>query len=1138
MAVERFSFEKNRTLFDFLNDIFRQTERVGLQGSMGSYDAMLISALFTGTGRPVAVFTADNRRAETLARECASLAGEESTVLFPSRDGVPYNMRSPFGPTVEKRFGALSHLMNGKKAIYITTPAAALQKIPPPKDLFNHIIKLHQNDALPQETLAAWLIDNGFTRETLVEDIGTFAIRGGIVDIYPFLSENPVRLEFWGDTIDSIREFDVFRQNTVKMLSSAEIFPMKEFCLTDAQIDRGLVRIEEHCRQNAIDPVRLQKLHHLWKQQSDYDGIEWFLHWFDPSFVSFLDYLPGDAILVWDDLLDPQRRLEECRENYAHHLNRVPEIFMPFVSKPEELLIPAETVREKLSSFGALFINTQQTEEGIPVKRLTLQEQPSFGGNLNLIVADLKQKCAEGYLTTILCENSANAERLVEHIGTDCPDVTIAIGNLETGFVDPVHQTALYSESQMFNRGHYVAQGKKTKKSAPITSYDTLLPGDFVVHIDHGIAKFCGVKRIQTTGTHQDCMELLYQDNVKVYVPIEDFHKVRKYIGKDASAPLLSKLGTARWEKQKAKARESLREMADKLVGLYARRHYLEGIQFSADSVWQKEFEESFMFEPTPDQLTAIEQVKKDMMSSKPMDRLVCGDVGFGKTEIAMRAAFKAAMDGYQVALLAPTTILAAQHLATFSQRMANYPLRVAGLSRFQNSKEQREIVKNIQTGAIHIVIGTHRILSKDIAFHNLGLLIIDEEQRFGVIHKEKLKQYRFSVDVLSMTATPIPRTLHLSLIGIRDLSIINTPPKNRLPIETHVLEQHDEIVHGAIENELERGGQVYVVDNRIKNLPHLQDIIERAVPRARVALAHGQMEETRLETIMKEFVAGKHDVLLSTAIIESGLDIPNVNTLIVNHAEHLGLSQLYQLRGRVGRSAEQAYAYFLVKSLKHISETSLKRLRALQQYTDLGSGFQIAMRDLEIRGAGNILGAEQHGVIASIGFELYCSLLKEEIGRIRGDAPEETERSITLDLGVDAYIPADYIADGTTRVLLYQQCSACKHIGDITAIEKEFVDRFGPAPQPLQALLMSMKIRILARQAAISHIKVAAGNSLQISFHHTEEKLGEILKKAIAYSNRQFEVSYDTPVILKTVLISRSPLLILAEINHIIENL
>ncbi|RPI97109.1 MAG: DEAD/DEAH box helicase, partial [Spirochaetales bacterium] len=518
----------------------------------------------------------------------------------------------------------------------------------------------------------------------------------------------------------------------------------------------------------------------------------------------------------------------------------------------------------------------------------------------------------------------------------------------------------------MFNRGHYVAQGKKTKKSAPITSYDTLLPGDFVVHIDHGIAKFCGVKRIQTTGTHQDCMELLYQDNVKVYVPIEDFHKVRKYIGKDASAPLLSKIGTARWEKQKAKARESLREMADKLVGLYARRHYLEGIQFSADSVWQKEFEESFMFEPTPDHLTAIEQVKKDMMSSKPMDRLVCGDVGFGKTEIAMRAAFKAAMDGYQVALLAPTTILAAQHLATFSQRMANYPLRVAGLSRFQNSKEQREIVKNIQTGAIHIVIGTHRILSKDIAFHNLGLLIIDEEQRFGVIHKEKLKQYRFSVDVLSMTATPIPRTLHLSLIGIRDLSIINTPPKNRLPIETHVLEQHDEIVHGAIENELERGGQVYVVDNRIKNLPHLQDIIERAVPRARVALAHGQMEETRLETIMKEFVAGKHDVLLSTAIIESGLDIPNVNTLIVNHAEHLGLSQLYQLRGRVGRSAEQAYAYFLVKSLKHISETSLKRLRALQQYTDLGSGFQIAMRDLENRGAGTILGAEQHDVIAS----------------------------------------------------------------------------------------------------------------------------------------------------------------------------
>jgi transcription-repair coupling factor (superfamily II helicase) len=518
------------------------------------------------------------------------------------------------------------------------------------------------------------------------------------------------------------------------------------------------------------------------------------------------------------------------------------------------------------------------------------------------------------------------------------------------------------------------------------------------------------------------------------------------------------------------------------------------------------------------------------------MDRLVCGDVGFGKTEIAMRAAFKAVLDGYQVALLAPTTILAAQHYATFSVRMAEHPITIAVLSRFLNTKAQKDVLKNIRNGSVNIVIGTHRILSRDVEFKNLGLLIIDEEQRFGVRHKERLKGYRYSVDVLSMTATPIPRTMHMSLVGIRDLSIVNTPPRNRLPIETYVMAYHEDIIKNALENELDRGGQVYVVDNRIRNLAELQNTIELAVPRARVVVAHGQMDEKKLEAVMKEFVAGTYDVLLSTAIIESGLDIPNVNTIIVSRAETLGLSQLYQLRGRVGRSTEQAYAYFLIPSLKQIKENSLKRLRALEQYTDLGSGFQIAMRDLEIRGAGNIIGTDQHGTIAMVGFELYCQLLKEEIDRIKGDTPEEKKKEVKIDIPVDAYLPAEYIADSATRITLYQECSAYNDLDEIATLKRNIIDRFGPLPTPVQSLLTIMELKILGQNTGISHITLGKDDSLSFSFYHQEDRLAHILKNIIAKAGRRFEVVYGTPVVLKTSLTSKTAINKILETKEILQ--
>jgi len=819
------------------------------------------------------------------------------------------------------------------------------------------------------------------------------------------------------------------------------------------------------------------------------------------------------------------------------HLKRVTETFSHFVSKPDTLLISLPQILEDLSTYKQIFLNTNTVPEQALTHNLSLVEQPPCNKNVTMLLSDLQKKEASGYFITILCESKGHAERLLELIDHDNSTVTLSTGYLEHGFVDPTHKIACYSEHHIFNRAQRTARIKKSKRSMPISGFDSLLPGDYVVHIDHGIARFLGTERIQTTGIQQDCMVLEYQSRSKVFVPIEDFYKVQKYIGKDAAPPALSRLGTARWEKQKAKARESLREMAENLITLYAKRECFEGIAFSKDSVWQKEFEEAFIYDPTPDQTVAINDVKKDMESPKPMDRLVCGDVGFGKTEIAMRAAVKAALDGYQVAILAPTTILAAQHYTTFTERMANLPLTVAVLSRFLKSKEQREILKKLKNGSVDILIGTHRILSKDVIFKNLGLLIVDEEQRFGVRHKEKLKEYRYKVDVLSMTATPIPRTLHMSLIGIRDLSIINTPPRNRLPIETHVTEYHDEIIKEAIENELERGGQIYVVHNRIRNLPQLQDRIEIAVPRARVAVAHGQMDEKLLERVMKEFIAGKFDVLLSTAIIENGLDIPNVNTIIVNRADILGLSQLYQLRGRVGRSAEQAFAYFLTSSFKEIKEVSLKRLRALEQYTDLGSGFQIAMRDLEIRGAGNILGTDQHGAIAAVGFDLYCRLLKEEIDVVMGRAPEEKAPEVKIDIPIDAYIPADYVSDSATRIALYQECSACKQLEGIQEIENGFIDRFGPLPAPVRAMIILIQMKILGHSINLSQISANTDNTVSFSFRGTDETIAQQIKLILSTSVQQFEVVYGTPIILKTVLTSKTAFDKAIEIKNILES-
>jgi transcription-repair coupling factor (superfamily II helicase) len=1126
MTIEPLSKLWSRGTFPGLSEwLSRRPQSSLFTGCAGSSDAFLVSSLFAATGKTVLVFVESGKQAEVLSAECASLLGEDSVSLFPSRDAVPYNMKSAFGPVVESRYKVLSELLDGKKAVYVAPHAALVQKVPPPRELFNRIIRLNAGREISIATLSSWLADNGFRRETTVADVGTFCIRGGIVDIYPFMTDGPVRLEFFGDVIESIREFDVFSQKTSRSRESVEIFPMKEHCLTPETVERGLSAMREYVSNRRDLEDGFSKLSHQWKTLLDHDGIEWFLHWFGLAEASVLDYLPSDAIVVWDDLLPPDRRLDECVQNYSRHLDRVPAAYSAFVSPPEKLLVPEQEAGDNLSLFTRVFVGTGDIAGTDWANACSMSEQPAFPQAVEPLTADLAAHNAAGDETIMVCGSEGHAERLLELIGELCPFVKVCTGYLHHGFVDKTNKRLYYSDLQIFNRPptRQIVH-KKVRHGQPLPSYDALSPGDYVVHVDHGIGRFLGIEHITAAGAGRDCMLIAYQNAAKLSVPVEDFHKVQKYIGKESAVPALSMLGSESWERLKARTRESLRAMAGELIELYAKRRHYEGIAFSKDTMWQKEFEDSFVYELTPDQARAIVEVKKDMESPKPMDRLVCGDVGFGKTEVAMRAAFKAVMDGYQVAFLAPTTILTAQHYATFLDRMANFPVRIAMLSRFLSAKEQKEVVARVKEGTVDVLVGTHRILSKDIVFKNLGLLVVDEEQRFGVRSKERLKQFRYKVDVLSMTATPIPRTLHLSLIGARDLSIINTPPRNRLPIETHVLESHDEIFKTAIENELDRGGQAYVVHNRIQTLGSVRDTIEMLVPRARVACAHGQMHESELARIMKEFVAGRFDVLVSTVIIENGLDIPNVNTIIVNRADTLGLSQLYQLRGRVGRSSEQAFAYFLTPSFREASEQSLRRLRALEQYTDLGSGFQIAMRDLEIRGAGNILGVHQHGFIAAVGFELYCRLLEEAVKELRGEKPEPARDSeVTLDIPLDAYIPTDYVEDGAARISVYQELSGASSTADVDEAARSLADRFGPMPASVLSLLLLMRIKILARSLGCVKVSVSADGRLALSFAGKDAQVREAIGRIVSKSQRRFDIVNETPVIVRTRLDAKS---------------
>jgi transcription-repair coupling factor (superfamily II helicase) len=1012
---------------------------------------------------------------------------------------------------------------------YYAPVEAMLRCLTPPEQFKAAVLRLAVGDQIDLEKLVYDLSGMGYERVELIEGRGQFARRGGILDIFPMTAHRPYRLEFFDDEVDTIRRFNIASQRSEEKVSELVLFPASELIADAANRAKARQRFEREyltqCRklEETGEPGALQQLREKYGAILDsfdgyFNGIEQFMPYFYPETVTLLDYLPEQTPVYLDD---PLRLKEVVELSQRERAGTYSELLVKGKLLPGQLRTYTdwEHLSAGLDSRPAIcssllprrpgFIAIQQSFN-LPGKPV-----PSFLGKLELLAEELRHWRSAGYAVVLYVSGQQRAQQMLHSFREHNIDafyanslqghvrpgnVVLANGHIESGFDLPFCRLVVLTEGDIIGRCKKASREvKRTDKLAPFVDLKT---GDYVVHVHHGIGRYLGVTPLNIQGIKKEYLLIKFAGEDKLYVPVDQVGLIQKYLGGEGEAPRLSRLGGAEWAKAKSKVKAAVREMAQDLLKLYAARETIKGYAFSKDTVWQSEFEAAFPFEETPDQLRAVNEIKADMESPRPMDRLLCGDVGYGKTEVALRAAFKAVMDGKQVALLAPTTILAQQHYNTFLERFKGFPVNIDVLSRFRSPREQRQVLRELGKGMVDIVIGTHRLLQDDVKFKDLGLMIVDEEQRFGVAHKEKLKLISKNVDVVTLSATPIPRTLQMSLVGMRDTSILETPPENRYPVQTYVLEEDPALIREAIRREMGRGGQVFYVYNRIFDMERVANWLLDLVPEARIAVAHGQIKEDVLEKLMLDFMNHEYDVLLCTTIIENGLDIPNVNTLIVKDSGMMGLAQLYQLRGRVGRSNRVAYAYFTYRKDKSLGEAAEKRLAAIREFTELGSGFKIAMRDLEIRGAGNILGVEQHGHIAAVGFDLYSRLLEEEVREAKGEeaaVPAET----SIELPVEAYIPDAYIPDTNQKVAIYKRIASFDSLEEIPDMEDELVDRYGDLPAPVNNLLAVARIRVLAGKLKIKSISLVS-NQLRLLLHPGQTLAGEDLVAAGShYPNR-----------------------------------
>ena len=1061
--------------------------------------ALLAMAASLRTQRPLAIVTASAEHAVELF-DNLEYFGHPSVRHFPKWEILPYETEEPVVEILAKSLETYELLLDFSPStaepppltaagefdfkklekrteaapIIVTSFEACLQRVFPQSVFEQFCLKLEWGERIELEELAQRLVDAGYEREAMVEGRAEFSIRGGVIDIFPVNFEHPVRLDLFGDELESIRWFDLSTQRSFKKMEIPEV-----------------VR---------VPPAAINRL--LTQQAAAGESME-----------LLPDLLPENALLLLDDadaFPELAEKFQALVEGQYQEAVKEPDAD----DAPDDAAaVPApQSLFASFDELDAAFSTVSTTNQPrqlavhsrLPVSRgdksirFTASSFADIKPSLDTYISLITAKQREDYLTVIVCDNDGQVMRLDEMLGerelgavqllaeerfakevqrrdplTGYSDVMLCTGALHNGLIWPEAHLLLVTDREMFGRYRRRQVYRKIYQGAPVRTAADLGRGDCIVHADHGIGRFLGLRRQQLDGRQQELLELEYAEGNKLLVPLEKIGLVQKYtVVEGAARPPLDKLGSNKWLKRKQKSQEDIEKMARELLELYARREAARGLTYGPDTVWGQEFEASFIHQETPDQLEAVRAVKEDMASEKPMDRLICGDVGYGKTEVAIRAAFKAIQEQRQVLVLCPTTILAQQHWQTFRERFAEYPISVEMLSRFRTPKQQKEILKNLRDGELDLLVGTHRLLSKDVEAHRLGLLIVDEEQRFGVRHKERIKQLRATVDVITLTATPIPRTLYMSLSGLRDMSLIQTPPANRLPIRTRIIHFEEETIKEAILRELNRDGQIFFVHNRVHNIEQVAQRLREIAPQARVAIAHGQMDNRTLEKVMLEFIDGQHDLLLSTTIIENGLDIPNVNTIIINRADAFGLAQLYQLRGRVGRAVRRAYAYLIVPEGQAITDTAARRLAAIEEFTELGHGFDIAMRDMEIRGAGNILGSQQHGVMLQVGFDLYCEMLQQAVKKLKGEELPEEERTVEVVWKCDAFVPDSYTPVETQRVAIYKKLAALHSVRAVEDLAEELRDRYGQPPKPVRRLLDIARLRILAVKGGLRRLQ------------------------------------------------------------------
>lgn len=1102
-------------------------------GVVASVRPFVVASLFTREPRTVFVVVSGNDAAERFANDVAAYIGRAHVCVYPERMDMPWQDVRPDHKVIGARTRAIGLLALGRPMVIVASARALLRKVAPASgNVFSPLVITREDgvvdaatgEPIAYEDVAAQLVSRGYERLGELDGPGTFTQQGDTIDVFGSGMTAPVRVEFFGDDVDGLRRVVASTGQTVGEIDRAEIWPAREFAVSAGGIKRlkEALRAELASNRETVDKVAMLE------QGVPFGDMDRFAPYLYKELDQPIQYASKGTLVV---IAEPRSLFDDA----AHRFDEISAMATEAGLKPDELeRLFAPPAKMDFGTRQRLTLQSIMRIGGAVDAELAIQ-RPNVAGREEKLYAAIRSQIKAG-MTTLFSVPDRRAREDFELAFGDCsiPFVecldkgdkpldrrylNIVDVDVPNGFVIPDAHLAMISIADLSRRGG----SRNTGRSIDITEVTfPYQPGDYVVHASHGIALFSGMVRQEAAGMERDYLLLSYAEGDKLYVPVEQIDRVTRYVGPDGSAPRLTRLHTADWSRAMGKARRSAKKLAFDLVDLYARRSSVKGFSYSSDTVWQEEMEQIFPYEETPDQLKAIADVKADMESDRPMDRLICGDVGFGKTEVALRAAFKAVSDGRQVMILCPTTILAQQHYNTVLKRFKGFPVKVDVLSRFRTAKETKDVLRRVKEGEIDILVGTHRILGKDVQFKNLGLLIVDEEQRFGVQHKEIIKNMKHQVDVLTLSATPIPRTLHMSMVGIRDMSVLETPPEERLPVQTRVIDYNDGVIRDAILREVSRGGQVYFLYNSVQTIGAFYERLKQLVPEARIGVAHGQMREHGLEDVMMDFYGGSYDVLLCTTIIESGLDVPTANTLIVFDADRFGLSQLYQLRGRVGRSNRQAYAYFTIRPERSLSETAEKRLEAIREFTEFGAGFRIAMRDLEIRGAGNILGPEQHGHLATVGYDMYCKLMEETLQEARAEQeglpPAKPHLETRVDIKVDAYLPDDYVHDDRQRMEMYKRIASLTTQADREDITDELLDRFGEVPPVVETLLDVAQVRVLANQLGVSLVTYKRGGFLVMKLNAEYMPDQAAFIPAMAMTDKRLMPSTTAPDVLLLV--------------------